>query len=123
MLPPPEAMGTSMSGDQRIDSTVLKFVALVMADGLTGPRGSDLPWTGRELQEMVGRFISEDEFLLAEAMCRDLIFRTVLLLPEFSGDVIEARSKNGDEGMRDALKELKCELREEIVRSLRRTFD
>jgi hypothetical protein len=80
----------------------------------------DLVQKRRELREKIDPSLSEDEFRLAEAKCLEVMFHTIGLLPEFSGDVIEAHSKNGVEGVRAALQELSRELRDEIVRALMR---
>jgi hypothetical protein len=105
------------------DPTVRKFVAAIMVDGLIERTMPDLSRKEGELQETIGPFIAEDEFRLAEARCLEVVFHTIGLLPEFSGDVIEAREKNGLEGVRAALQELSRELREEIAKALMRIVD
>jgi hypothetical protein len=106
--------------NERVNPTLLKFVALTMVEGLVERMGPDLVRKKRELQEKVGPSLSEDDFRLAEAACMEVMFHTIELLPEFSGDVIEALSKNGMEGVWATLQELSRELSSEIVRALMR---
>jgi hypothetical protein len=90
-----------MSVEKEIDPWVLKFVALLLADGLMAgfmsaselaALGPDLDWKRSEIKKRIGEFVSREDFERARAHCLQIVDRTVSLLDEFSEDIVEGRS-------------------------------
>jgi hypothetical protein len=113
----------AMNAARASDLTVLKMVALILADELQGRSSADVHAKRLELEEKVGPFVSENSVLRANARCIEIISDTMDLSLEFAGDIVEGHTKNGVEGVADALKGFSRELKEEMARALMRIVD
>jgi len=112
-----------MNAARASDLAVLKLVAVILADELRGGSSADIRAKRLELEEKVGAFVSENSVLRANARCIEIISDTMDLSLEFAGDIVEGHTKNGVEGVTDALKGFSRELKEEMARAFMRIVD